>query len=99
MQDTDFTNIWDSNLQDRRPANGVAPHSPGEDQKNPLLSIPKTETDIVKLAARSVRGLIQIKSTFIILHVGLFKSNQLYFPSTGSFECGAIKQTNVFRTV
>ena len=55
MQDTDFTNIWDSSVPDRRPANGVAVDQAAEAVKTPLMSVPKTETDIVKLAARSVR--------------------------------------------
>ena len=58
MQDTDFTNIWDSSVPDRRPANGVAVDQAAEAVKTPLMSVPKTETDIVKLAARTVRLLL-----------------------------------------
>ncbi|KAL8608299.1 hypothetical protein ACOMHN_042166 [Nucella lapillus] len=65
MLDTDFTNIWDSQVPDRRPANGVAIDQAAEATKNPLPSVPKTETDIVKLAARSMM-------THLVNHLGHF---------------------------
>ncbi|XP_076442581.1 ral GTPase-activating protein subunit alpha-1-like isoform X3 [Babylonia areolata] len=65
MLDTDFTNIWDSQVPDRRPANGVALDQAAEALKNPLPSVPKTETDIVKLAARSMM-------THLVNHLGHF---------------------------
>ncbi|XP_025103645.1 ral GTPase-activating protein subunit alpha-1-like isoform X4 [Pomacea canaliculata] len=54
MQDTDFNNIWDSQSQERKPANGVTVDQATETYKSAILSVPKTETDIVKLAARSL---------------------------------------------
>ena len=74
MQDSEF-NIWDSGVADRRPANGIAVGQAAEAVKTPLMSVPKTETDIVKLAARSVSlffwggllsGCCHIKTTFSV---------------------------------
>ncbi|KAK7504780.1 hypothetical protein BaRGS_00003808 [Batillaria attramentaria] len=65
MQDTDFNNIWESQVPDRRPANGVAIDQVPEIPKSPLSSVPKTETDIVKLAARTLM-------THLVNHLGHF---------------------------
>ncbi|XP_070180609.1 ral GTPase-activating protein subunit alpha-1-like isoform X3 [Littorina saxatilis] len=65
MQDTDFTNIWDSHVPDRRPANGVAVDLAPESVRAPTVPVPKTETDIVKLAARSLM-------THLVNHLGHF---------------------------